>query len=87
MTLVKNYARPHPSPLPRGEGTAMCVCNKFVRRGCNRRTFTIRSVTPDNLTPTKRTRDCRTFLPLPGGEGRGEGGCHFFQLTFSNHEH
>ena len=33
------HARPHPNPLPRGEGTTIRAAGKFVRLACNRRCF------------------------------------------------
>ncbi len=79
-------ARPHPSPLPRGEGTATCSLGGFVRHSCYHRAVTAFSVAPNKLTASEFIRDCRAFLPLPGGEGRGEGGRranHFLQFVFA----
>ena len=52
-------ARPHPSPLPRGEGT-----------GCER--FLIFGRTP-RKSSREFSREAANGSPSPGGEGRGEG--------------
>ncbi len=62
-------ARPHPIPLPRGEGTATCSLGQFVRPSCHRRAVTAFSVALDKLTASKFIRDWQAFLPLLGGEG------------------
>jgi hypothetical protein len=46
--------RPHPGPLPQGEGEPLAARGK--------------------LTVQCSSKNYRKHLPLPGGEGRGEGG-------------
>ena len=60
------YARPHPGPLPRGEGAAVHVSRKFGRPNCSDRLSVIRA---GNLTTTRDvylTRNRRMILPLLG---------------------
>jgi hypothetical protein len=70
------YARPHPGPLPRGEGETGDASLKLERFYCSRRLFAahfeIRSITSD----VDFAGNVPTILPLLGGEGRGEGECH-----------
>jgi len=75
-------ARPHPDPLPRGEGTVACACNKFVRRSCNRRASAIRSTTHNNLTTAEHTGDCQMFIPLLGERAGVRAVVNFFQTNF-----
>ena len=58
-------ARPHPDPLPRGEGTAMRLASESDRLTCNSRPF-VR--TEDCRTTRSRHVTCkrRTFPPLLG---------------------
>jgi hypothetical protein len=53
------YAHPHPDPLPRGEGTAV---GRFI--------FAKFFLAAGRARFAKRLE---TILPLPAGEGRGEG--------------
>jgi hypothetical protein len=56
------YARPHPNPLPRGEGTTVGwfnFCNFFASR-----------------CPRSICQVTESVSPSPWGEGRGEGDCH-----------
>ena len=54
--------RPHPGPLPRGEGESFAVSRNGLRLDL-----------PNNL----RCQANHTVAPpSPGGEGRGEGGRH-----------
>ena len=62
----KFNARPHPDPLPRGEGTAMHVFGKLVRHGCNHSASALSTETWDNLTVSAHTCGHRMFLPLLG---------------------
>ena len=57
--MTTGNARPHPSPLPRGAGTAVGCLGR-----CNGR-----STNPVAGCLKRR----RMILPLPGGEGWGEG--------------
>ncbi len=54
------HARPHPDPLPRGEGTALASLPIFRSRWC--------------CPPTHVWAATADDSPSPGGEGRGEGG-------------
>ena len=53
-------ARPHPGPLPRGEGGSFAVATENLRLRL-----------PDARWKNQRAR---TAVPSPGGEGQGEGG-------------
>jgi len=53
-------ARPHPNPLPRGEGESSAVFWHFESRPLHK-------TNPQNL-------ECATPVPAPGGERQGEGG-------------
>ena len=55
-------ARPHPDPLPRGEGTG---CQRFATFGSASGKFS-----------RKFLRETANDSPAPRGEGRGEGGRH-----------
>ncbi len=68
MRFVMNNVCPHPDPLPRGEGTAMCGFRNFVRLDCTLHLFAFRSEASDKLTAPEHehARDCRMFLPLLG---------------------
>ena len=67
-------ARPHPGPLPRGEGINRRGAGKLVGRGCNSRLITLCKVWLNEQPAIVRESSGRAFLPLLGGEGRGEGG-------------
>jgi hypothetical protein len=60
------YTRPHPGPLPRGEGEATRVFAKFDRHGCNRRLFVIRLKTHTTTRDVRFANNRRTILPLLG---------------------
>jgi hypothetical protein len=60
------YARPHPDPLPRREGTFLRTFEKLVRHSCNLHVIAHRFAATNNLNVSDLTRDGRTFLPLPG---------------------
>ncbi|TAL04423.1 MAG: hypothetical protein EPO07_05135 [Verrucomicrobia bacterium] len=65
-------ARPHPIPLPRGEGEATHV-SRTLRRSCDvRRRFSF-SKGHQQYEDVHYVQQRRVILPLPGGEGRGEG--------------
>ena len=55
--------RPHPSPLPQGREQRSPSHSK----------------TNDWICPTliHESRSVQSLFPLPGGEGRGEGGCNY----------
>jgi hypothetical protein len=63
MKFVMN-ARPHPNPLPRGEGTVAQGLEPIVRYRCNHRVF-VRYFT-SSLNTSNLTCDGRAFLPLLG---------------------
>ena len=58
-------ARPHPGPLPRGEGATFAVA--FVNPRLDWRT--VHSINGERALA----------IPSPGGEGQGEGGCFTIQ--------
>ena len=63
MKALKMFnARPHPNPLPRGEGTAV-VCFAFCENFSSRLQRLICKV-------------AGSVSPSPWGEGRGEEGCY-----------
>ena len=61
-------ARPHPGPLPRGEGELLSVSRDVVSRRL-----------PGALLETGEHSNA---VPSPGGEGQGEGGRH--TICFQN---
>jgi hypothetical protein len=68
-TLKKSngvYARPHPGPLPRGEGEANCLGGNFVRRDCSHRPSAICSKTHSIISNIRITKERRMILPLLG---------------------
>ena len=67
-------ARPQPGPLPRGEGINRRGVGNLVRRSCNSRLITLCKVWFGCEESCEKTNDGRAFLPLLGGEGRGEVG-------------
>jgi hypothetical protein len=68
-TLKKSngvYARPHPGPLPRGEGEANCLGGNSVRRDCSHRPSAICSKTHSIISNIRITQERRMILPLLG---------------------
>ncbi len=59
-------ARPHPGPLPRGEGEAVHIARKFVRPRCRRRLLNISKRTRTYTEDTHCTKQWRMILPLLG---------------------
>src|SRR5262245_5923647 len=59
------YAYPHPGPLPRGEGDRTSPLLKDSHCGCNSSVL--------NCPRLVDRPNAGTILPLPGGEGWGEG--------------
>ena len=68
-------ARPHPGPLPRGEGTAIGRLTKLVWSSNHRRGFGLHSEDHNKPGASRLTVGGAMILPLVGGAGRGEGGC------------
>ena len=66
-----SVARPHPNPLPRGEGTAIYVAEILICTVCNRRH---RFIWSRNHTATKRHASPKRAerFPLSPGERAGE---------------
>ena len=60
------YARPHPGPLPRGEGEVICVVHILVRCGCRHRLSVIHSIAHTKTCDVRVTNNRRIILPLPG---------------------
>ena len=66
-TLKKSngvYARPHPGPLPRGEGEAGKVARKFVRYICNHRLPAVRSKPNTTTSGARIAINRQIILPL-----------------------
>jgi hypothetical protein len=59
-------ARPHPNPLPRGEGEAARVSRKFGRHNCSRRLSAVRAKTLTTNCDVRIVNRRRTILPLLG---------------------
>jgi hypothetical protein len=57
-------ARPHPDPLPRGEGEASCDSRKFGRLHCTRRIAFIRTNSCTTSGDVPIANDRPTILPL-----------------------
>ncbi len=73
------YARPHPGPLPRGEGAHLHGAGQFLDPHCSHRFGVISRETHDNPAHCM-AKNAANNSPSPGGEGRGEGGrCSWFQ--------
>ncbi len=66
--VLDDNARPHPNLLPRGEGTALGHCWQSLRA-----LFAVTAVRTSLPGHARFTKARTTSLPLPGGEGRGEG--------------
>jgi hypothetical protein len=67
------YARPHPDPLPRGEGTAVARFKVFGSQFACRRVLVIRNVERTNCVTFSQRMKPANDAPSPGGEGWGEG--------------
>ena len=67
-------ARPHPGPLPRGEGGAIGRAEFFDTRHAVAALRFFRECSGRFGCSVRRRVRLPKFLPLPGGEGRGEGG-------------
>jgi len=65
-------ARPHPDPLPQERGLLLGDLDS--------------SKATQSKPALGFARRRRTILPLPGGEGRGEGGCFVFSTCSSRRE-
>ena len=89
-TLEKSngvYARPHPGPLPRGEGAAARVSRTLGRHKCNHRYAVIRPGNRTIIYYSRMADNRRTILPLPGERAgvRADVTTHFFRSRFSLH--
>ena len=65
-TEVGFNARPHPDPLPRGEGEAIAASKNPAGRFRNRRATGFRKQLHEELRALKLTRSGETMLPLLG---------------------
>jgi hypothetical protein len=74
--------RPHPGPLPLGEGASSPAYVISLRRRCNCRRSPEAEMTIKHAVIPNNSRERRMSLPLLGGEGRGEGGCHLQSEQF-----
>ena len=63
---ISVHARPHPGPLPRGEGELDHVPGSFGRRGCIFRPVEVCGETREQLKPARLAQERRTSLPLLG---------------------
>ena len=68
MTLIKlsSNARPHPSPLPRGEGEPPASFRKLRRHNCGRRVSRLRSETGRTTAILRIFKNGWIILPLLG---------------------
>ncbi len=78
---VSVYARPHPGPLPRGEGVRRRGAGKFLGFHCRHRFQVIGGGMCDN-SAHDIAQNPANDSPSPGGEGRGEGGRLGFSRRF-----
>ena len=62
--LICSDARPHPSPLPRGEGEVARVPRQFSRHNCNHRCPGVRSKALAATCDVRTSNTRRTILPL-----------------------
>jgi len=60
------YARPHPGPLPQGEGVAARVAQNFAHRHCRRRPSAVRRKTRMTIRVVRVVNNRRMILPLLG---------------------
>src|ERR1022692_4520575 len=63
---VRIYARPHPGPLPRGEGEAVVAVKYLVRRNCRRSLAVFRFKARTIRQIVRSFRRLRAILPLLG---------------------
>ncbi len=66
--------RPHPDPLPRGEGTAIGRPCFLAKRSGYRRVLSCRDAERANGKAFRQLQRPAKGSPSPGGDGRGEGG-------------
>jgi len=64
--FIYSDARPHPGPLPRGEGEAARGSRKFGHHNCNRPLSTIRAKTLTTSCDVQIVNNRRMILPLLG---------------------
>lgn len=60
------YARPHPNPLPRGEGVAVYISRDLVRPRCNRQPLIDRENPHENPKVVQGVKQRRMIPPLLG---------------------
>jgi hypothetical protein len=63
---IRGYARPHPGPLPRGEGEQITVPGKLGGVGCNRRRFALRAESGNGTECVHIGQTREQLLPLLG---------------------
>ena len=73
FNLMSGNDRPHPGPLPRGEGERIVARRKFASRCCNRRLVVRCEEAPNNYAAFNNNQAAlnlpersRVFLPLLG---------------------
>ena len=79
--------RPHPGPLPQGEGEVACVSRKLDRHGCNRRLPVICARNCTTTCDAHIANDRRTILPLLGERAgvRAVATTNFSASRFTHH--
>ena len=66
LSQVSFIARPHPSPLPQGEGEPPASFRKLRRLNCSRRVSGLRSETGRTTAILRIFKNGRIILPLLG---------------------
>ena len=66
FNLMSGNDRPHPGPLPRGEGERIVALHPLVRRSCSLRLSVHFGEASNNQAALALTSDSRAFLPLLG---------------------
>ena len=73
LVSVCIHARPHPGPLPQGEGESFAVAGEFGRAQFAMRSGANSKRGGDSTRNIQTSRAVQPLFPLPGGEGQGEG--------------